>query len=361
MRYTMFRHNNGMYYLQNRETRRQKSLRTKDKAKAQRLLNERNQMEDNSAALNYELGTAYLTAADPEMATRTWEYVARKAIRKNDAPSTKERKETALRQRDLQGLLRKPLLKTSPEYLLELLEEVCPSSNTFLWRWQNFALRMGWLPRPIVPPICWPKPKYGLRRAITKEEYEKLKASCVKVPQWADFLECLWWTGSAQGDMAKLDASKVDFEANTVCFHRGKITDPDKGWVHIQMGPTLRAILLRRRNNGGHFFPELAAMKTEHRANYFKRRLDRLGLDTRVTLHCYRYAVIQRCRQCDYPERLAKALVGHSRFGGGKPPDVHDAYLRNGNTHVPSLEQYENRDQGCAKIIPFPGHGGAAA
>lgn len=356
MRYTMLRQESGIYYLQNRKTRRQKSLRTRDEAEARRLLNAYNETGENSAEVNRQIATAYFNAADPEMLKRTWRDVAEQTLDPNNKESTLERKRVAMKQHDLQKLLNMKLLETQPEVLLTILRTVCPSTNEFVRRWQSLAVDLGWLPRPVLPRSRWPKPRYNTKRAITFEEHRQLVASCDDDSEWGDYLECLWWLGAAQTDMAKVDASRVDLEKSHVCLKRVKIPDPTKGWVFAKMGPTLRGILLRRSKTG--FFPKLAAMNCKNRATYFKRRLKRLGMDESLTLHCYRYAVIQRCLLCGYPERWAKALVGHSRFGGGAAPDVHDAYLRTGNIPIPSLEEYEMpymEPDNDGKIISFPG------
>jgi integrase len=54
-----------------------------------------------------------------------------------------------------------------------------------------------------------------------------------------------------------------------------------------------------------------------------------------VTLHSYRYAIIQRAKACGYNKRHAMAMVGHTR------EQTHDQYAKGGATTVPSLEEYE--------------------
>lgn len=53
------RRRTGVYYLQNNHTKEQRSLRTADKATAERLLNAENEARE-PAALNLELGRVYI-------------------------------------------------------------------------------------------------------------------------------------------------------------------------------------------------------------------------------------------------------------------------------------------------------------
>ena len=70
--YRMFRRKNRQnYYIQNNNTLEQRCLGTSDKEEAQRLLDAANQARQ-APALNMQLGKAYITHADPKMATRTW-------------------------------------------------------------------------------------------------------------------------------------------------------------------------------------------------------------------------------------------------------------------------------------------------
>src|ERR1035437_1312139 len=69
--YRMYKRGN-VYYIQNNQTREQRSLNTTDKETAQRLLDTENQARQ-APALNLQLGKVYMTNADPKMATRSWQ------------------------------------------------------------------------------------------------------------------------------------------------------------------------------------------------------------------------------------------------------------------------------------------------
>ena len=58
------------YYIQNNATREQRCFGTSNQEEAQRLLDASNQVRQ-APALNMQLGKAYITHADPKMATRT--------------------------------------------------------------------------------------------------------------------------------------------------------------------------------------------------------------------------------------------------------------------------------------------------
>ena len=73
--YRLFkRQRNGVYLIQNNSTGEQRSLRTKDKDEANRLLEAENNAR-KSPALNIELAKVYFRASDPRMESRTWQAV----------------------------------------------------------------------------------------------------------------------------------------------------------------------------------------------------------------------------------------------------------------------------------------------
>jgi hypothetical protein len=69
-KFTLFRRGE-VFYSQDSATGRQISLRTKDQAEAQRLLNATNEAHQQPV-LNLHIARAYLTASDPAFAERTW-------------------------------------------------------------------------------------------------------------------------------------------------------------------------------------------------------------------------------------------------------------------------------------------------
>ena len=72
-KYRLFqRGSSGSFFLQDRATGKQTSLKTQDRAEAQRLLHAYNEAHEQPL-LNIQIGRAYLAAADPAVGTRTWQ------------------------------------------------------------------------------------------------------------------------------------------------------------------------------------------------------------------------------------------------------------------------------------------------
>ncbi len=82
------------FYCEHTETKKQQSLRTKDRMEANRLLVAMN-AGDNSVALNRELGRIYLMSAEPELNIRTWRDVMNALIEKHKVEATRYRYEIA--------------------------------------------------------------------------------------------------------------------------------------------------------------------------------------------------------------------------------------------------------------------------
>jgi hypothetical protein len=63
-----------VYYAEETATGKQTSLRTRDETEARALLHAKNESL-RQPMLNRQMASAYLTAADPHSATRTWQNV----------------------------------------------------------------------------------------------------------------------------------------------------------------------------------------------------------------------------------------------------------------------------------------------
>jgi hypothetical protein len=70
--YRIYPRKNGVFYILNKQTLDRKSLKTTDRTQAEKLFAVYNQTQQ-CAALNLELGRVFLKAANPELATRTWQ------------------------------------------------------------------------------------------------------------------------------------------------------------------------------------------------------------------------------------------------------------------------------------------------
>ena len=71
----------GVFYLKNKITGQQASLKTSDKHEAQRILQAHNESECQPH-FNLSLARVYLNGADPKLATRTWQEVMENIVSK---------------------------------------------------------------------------------------------------------------------------------------------------------------------------------------------------------------------------------------------------------------------------------------
>jgi integrase len=74
------------------------------------------------------------------------------------------------------------------------------------------------------------------------------------------------------------------------------------------------------------------------RATEFKQRCRQLKIEG-VSLHSYRYAWAERARTAGYPERFAQEALGHNSKA------VHRAYAKHALVKIPSLEEYEKKNE----------------
>jgi hypothetical protein len=94
-RYGLVRRPWGVFYLKDKITGAQTTLKTDDKKEAQRLLNARNDAE-NQPYMNLSLARVYLNGADPKLGTRSWQDVMEHIVaQKTD--ETRRRWDTAIK------------------------------------------------------------------------------------------------------------------------------------------------------------------------------------------------------------------------------------------------------------------------
>ena len=139
-----------VYYLQNNSTGDQKSLRTKDKQEAKRLLEIHN-AAGRATALNLELGRAYLRAADPKIASRTWQ-AAMDELSSHGIESTQTRCRREMRSKAYDLIREKPIVETTREDLKAVLKRGGRATNHYLHRLHNLAVGNGWINWPTMPP-----------------------------------------------------------------------------------------------------------------------------------------------------------------------------------------------------------------
>ena len=339
----------GVFYLKHKITGEQKSLKTRDKHEAQRILQAHNESECQPH-FNLSLARVYLNGADPKLATRTWQEVMEDIVAKKK-DETRRRWEVAIKDKNFDCIRRLAVAETRPEHFDRALADGKVSTNVYLRRIHNHALGMEWLLKSVIPRLQWPKPVFKTKRAITAEEH----AAIIQREQNSerrDFYELLWHTGAAQSDGACLLAEDVNWDEQTICFTRKKLKS--RG---TNLKPTLFRFsaeieaLLKRRPASGPLFPYLCTVRAGDRATEFKQRCDGLGISG-VSLHCYRYAWAERALKCGFPERFAQQALGHNSNA------VHRAYAKHAEVTVPSLAEWEKDWQenpqrnGQPKLLP---------
>jgi integrase len=318
----------GVFYLKNKITGEQISLKTRDYDAAQRILTARNESEAQPQ-LNVALARVYMNGADPKLATRTWQEVMEHIVeRKLD--ETRRRWETAIKDPNFDCIRKLPVAETRPEHFDKALADGKVSTNVYLRRIHNHAIGMDWLLKSVIPRLQWPKPVYKEKRAITLEEHQKILAAEVN-PERKVFYQLCWHLGGSQGDIARLKGEDVDWENSTVSFSRKKTKVP----VIVRLGAEALN-LLKDLAAEGPLFPYLARVRAGDRATEFRSRCRQLGISG-VTLHSYRYAWAERALKCGYPERFAMENLGHNSKA------VHRAYAKRAMVKLPSLEEYEVR------------------
>lgn len=318
------------FYFQDSDTGEQKSLSTKNKSEALRLIEVKRESAANPA-FGQALLQACLTGGDREFATRTWKAVMDKMLARGKE-QTQERLKRAFDTNDLKTLESKKLVDTTAADLTAILDRCKPSTNHFLRRLHNLALGLNWIFRPIVPPKIWKKPAFKEKRGITLPEHQRILA-VESNRERKLYYRLLWEIGAAQSDAASLSAGDIKWGEKRIEFKRKKTGVR----CSIVIGPSLASIL-RKLPKHGPLFPQLNAQSANDRAAEFYRRCKLLGI-TGVSLHSYRYAWAERAKSAGYPERFAQEALGHSSRA------VHNAYAKNGHINVPALEDFELRER----------------
>jgi integrase len=334
-RYRLFLRRKSVYYAFDNTTKTFESLKTKDKAEATRLLLALNEA-GKQPAMNLGLARVYLKHSDPLVSTRTWQHVLDEIIELKSGP-TQDRWRSAAKDKAFNLIRSRLLIETQGEHLLEVLKKGTVSTNAYLRKVHNFAVDMNWLPATVIPRRQWPAIHYKEKRAITLAEHQKILAAEVN-PERKVLYQLCWHLGASQGDIAALKGNDVDWNNNTVSFFRKKTGVP----VLVHLGSEALN-LLKDLPSEGPLFPYLSTVRAGDRATEFKQRCQQLGI-TGVTLHSYRYAWAERAKTAGYPERFAQEALGHNSKA------VHRAYAKRALMKIPSLEDYEKRNEPPATV-----------
>ena len=234
-RYWLFKRGKT-FYAQDSATGEQKSLGTKDRAEADRLLELKRQSAGNPAFRHLML-KACLAPEDGMLVKRTWQAVMDQMLTQGK-DSTRARCLRAVRNDYFDRIRKLKIIETTATDFLAVLNS-CPCSvNHYLRRLHNLALGLGWLPFPVLPPRLWPSPVFKVKRAITQAEHEKI-LSAEKNRERSLFYQLLWEIGAAQSDAAQLTAEQIDWGTRILSFERMKTGS----WCHIIIGKSLERIL----------------------------------------------------------------------------------------------------------------------
>jgi integrase len=335
-RYRLFLRRKSVYYAFDKVTRTFESLKTKDRAEAARLLVALNEA-GKQPAMNLGLARVYLKHSDPLVSTRTWQHVLDEIIKLKSGP-TQYRWQSAAKDKAFDLIRSRLLIETQAEHFLEVLKKGTVSTNAYLRKTHNFALDMNWLPATIIPRRQWPAIHYKEKRAITRDEHQRILAAEMN-PERKVFYQLCWHPDASQGDIASLKGEDVDWQNNTVSFFRKKTGVPVL--VHLG-GDALN--LLNDLPSEGPLFLYLSRVRAGDRATEFKQRCLQLKI-VGVTLHRYRYAWAERAKTAGYPERFAQEALGHNSKA------VHRAYAKRALVKIPSLEEYEKRSEKLAPVV----------
>lgn len=327
-RYRVFRRGWGTYYCEDLVTKKQESLKTRNKDEAFRLVAAKNETED-APAFSLHLARVYWKAGDPAAAKRTWQHVMDE-IPKLKTSDTRYRWHTAIKDKAFDVIRDLVVLETQAEHFLKVLEQGSVSTNIYLRRIHNFALDMSWLPWPVLPKKRWPAIRFKEKRAITKAEHDAVVARELN-PERKAFYQLAWHLGASQSDIAFLEAKNIDWESRVISFARKKTKS-----VAVMRFEENVAEVFRDLPETGPLFPYLRTVRAGDRATEFKQRCDGLGIKG-ISLHSYRYAWAERAKAAGYPERFAQEALGHNSKA------VHRAYARKAKVELPSLGEYERQ------------------
>lgn len=314
-RYRLFQRR-GVFYFQDAQSGKQKSLRTANRAQAEALLQAHN-ARVQQPCLNLALAKAYLAGTDPRIAERTWRDVMEE-FATHGRPSTQERSRRMAQSPTLDKIRERKLIETTAEELLGVLRRGGSAANNYLRRYQNLALGLGWILAPILLPALWPRVTPRPRRAVSREEYERIVAAEGNSERRA-YYQLLWETGAAQTDASLLRGEDVDWEKRVLYYRRQKLR-PESPPCALALSDSLAAIL-EDLPSEGFLFPHIALEGNNWRASEFRRRCLTLQIKG-ISLHSFRYAWAERACSAGIPERFAQAALGH----GSKA--VHRAYAR---------------------------------
>src|SRR5216117_832885 len=119
-RYRLFQRSSGIFFVEDRISKKQESLKTRDKIAAQRIFSARNEAHQQPA-INLQIARAYLMASDPAIATRTWQHVMGDIV-KTKLGETKARWLMAIKDECLGTIRNVTVISTTADQFFRVIE-----------------------------------------------------------------------------------------------------------------------------------------------------------------------------------------------------------------------------------------------
>src|SRR6185503_6175454 len=101
------------------------------------------------------------------------------------------------------SLARRRLIETTADDLTTVLAAGGVHAKQTMRCLHNLAIGLGWLPWPIIQQKLWPKVKANPKRAITREEHERI-ITAEQNAERRHYYQMLWEIGASQSDAAEL-------------------------------------------------------------------------------------------------------------------------------------------------------------
>src|SRR5438552_17220837 len=120
-RYGVFRRGWGTFYCEDLVTKKQDTLKTRDKDEAYRLVAAKNETEE-APAFSLHLARVYWKAGDPAGASRTWQYVMDEIPKLKEGP-TQDRWFAAIADKAFDTIRDLVVLETRVDQFLKVLEK----------------------------------------------------------------------------------------------------------------------------------------------------------------------------------------------------------------------------------------------
>ena len=311
------------FIIEDTRTGKQTSLKTSDPKEAKEIVAAKNHALE-TPLLNLALGKAYLSQANPNLVTRTWEE-AMTELCTHGKEVSQIRSKRAFKSADFNSIRKKRIIETTSDDLKAVLKRGGAATNNYLRRLHNLAVGNQWVPIAIIPSKQWPKTTPKPVRGITIEEHSKIIAA-ERNEEKKNYYELVRLVGAAQTDASLLTDKNINWKTRVLSYERQKTG----AWAHLKIGKKLKA-LLKRLPQTGFLFPKISQIDANARSAEFNRRCRVLGIKG-ITLHSARYSWAERAYENGYPERYAQAALGH------KSRAVHHGYAKKAIVVCPALE-----------------------